>query len=76
MNDFKTVHDYSETADVRITLSLDNYEVKNLKEFMRLFGDSCMTADIEIHTGYEINLFGKIKKIEIEKEAFEELDES
>lgn len=71
MDDFKTIHNYTENTDVRITMSLSNYQIESLKKFIELFGDSYMTADVEFHTGDELTIYGNIKKIEIEKEKFE-----
>ena len=76
MADYKTVHEYHEKSDVRFTFSLDDYQIKKLKEYTDfLFGRKI--GDIEIYIDNDaIQLFGVLKKVEIEKEAFEEIDES
>ena len=71
MADFKTVHEYHEKSDVRFTFSLDDYQIKKLKEYTD-FPIGNQIGDIDIYLGNdEINFFGSLKKIEIDKDVFE-----
>lgn len=74
MADYKTVHENNEKADVRFTFSLDDYQIKNLKEYTD-FPIGSPVGDIEVYINNdEISFFGVLKKIEIEKEAFEGIE--
>lgn len=74
MANYKTVHEYHERTDVRFTFSLDNYQIKKLKEYTnKPIWDK--VGDIEIYLDNdEINFTGALKKIEIDKDAFEEIE--
>lgn len=75
MSKFKTVQKSIDSKDIRITLNIGNYQNERLKDFTELPRD-LLNADIEINFDNDsLILFGNVKKIEIEKEDFEAINE-